>query len=328
MAKYFAKRVMYMIFVFCILSILIYFLYNLIPGDPAAMELAPFKESMTPEQYAQRYAQLRSQMGLDDPLIVRYIKWFTGMLKGDFGISHVYKQQVLDVVRIPFRNTVFINLFVVVIGLIITIPLGILCAVKKNTFLDKLVQVFTVIGYSMPVFIIALLCIFLFAVKNPWFPVSGMNTPNFQGTGMALFKDTMYHLFLPLLVIILGSLGGITRYVRAAMIDALSMDHIKTARAKGLKERVIIFSHAWRNALLPVVTLIISWFMTIFSGSLVVEKMFNLNGMGKFYWDALNRQDFNVAIAIQMFYIVIALLGNLVTDLSYGIVDPRVRVND
>lgn len=292
------------------------------------MELQPLKESITAEQYEQRYAQLREQMGLDDPLIVRYIRWFGNMLKGDFGTSHVYKQKVLDVVKTPLRNTVFINVFVVVIGLIITIPLGILCAVKKNSFLDKLVQVFTVIGYSMPVFIIALLCIFFFAVKNQWFPVSGMNTANFQGTQFELFKDTMYHLFLPLLVIILGSLGGITRYVRAAMIDALDMDYIKTARAKGLKERVIIFSHAWRNALLPIITLIISWFMSIFSGSLIVERMFNLHGMGKFYMDALTRQDFNVAIAIQMFYIVIALVGNLVTDLSYGIVDPRVRVNN
>ena len=328
MAKYFAKRVLYMIFVFCILSILLYFLYNMIPGDPVAMELVGVKESMTPEQYAQRYAQLREQMGLNDPIIVRYVKWFTNMLKGDFGMSHVFKQRVIDVVKTPLRNTVFINIFVVIIGLIITIPLGILCAVKKNSFFDKLVQVLTVIGYSMPVFIIALLCIYFFAVKNNWFPVSGMNTPNFQGTGLALFKDTMYHLFLPLLVIILGSLGGITRYVRAAMIDALSMDYIKTARAKGLKERIIVFSHAWRNALLPIITLIISWFMTIFSGSLIVEKMFNLHGMGKFYIDALNRQDFNVAIAIQMFYIVIALLGNLITDLSYGLVDPRVRVNN
>lgn len=291
------------------------------------MELAAVKESITPEQYAQRYAQLRDQMGLDDPIIIRYVKWFSNMITGDFGMSHVYKQPVLDVVKVPLRNTVYINLFVVTICLIITIPLGIFCAVKKNSLFDKVVQVFTVIGYSMPKFIIALLCIYLFAVKNNWFPVSGMNSPNFQGTGFALFKDTMHHLFLPLLVIILGSLGGITRYVRAAMIDALSMDYIKTARAKGLKERIVIFSHAWRNALLPVITTIISWFMTIFSGSLIVERMFNLHGMGKFYIDALNRQDFNVAIAIQMFYILIALFGNLITDLSYGIVDPRVRVN-
>ncbi|MDR7870634.1 MAG: ABC transporter permease [Tissierellaceae bacterium] len=327
MAKYFAKRVLYMIFVFCILSVLLFFLFNMIPGDPVAMELQAIKETITPEQYQQRYTQLRSQMGLDDPLIIRYFRWFANMIRGDFGTSHVYKQPVADVVKVPLRNTIFINLFVVAICLAITIPLGIFCAVRKNSLFDKFVQVFTIIGYSLPKFIIALLAIYFFAVKNNWFPVSGMNTPGFQGTGMELFKDTMYHLFLPIMVIVIGSLGGITRYVRAAMIDALSMDYIKTARAKGLKEKVVIFSHAWRNALLPVITLIISWFMSIFSGSLITERMFNLHGMGKFYMDALNRQDFNVAIAIQMFYIIIALLGNLITDLSYGVVDPRVRVN-
>ena len=171
------------------------------------------------------------------------------------------------------------------------------------------------------------LFIFAFAVKLQWFPVSGMNTPNFNGTGLAWFKDTMYHLALPLMVILIGSLGGMTRYVRAAMSDALGMDYIKTARAKGVKEKVVIFSHAWRNALLPVITLIIGWFMSIFSGSLVVERMFNLNGMGKFYIDALNNQDYDVALAIQMFYIIIALVGYLLTDISYGLVDPRVRVN-
>ena len=328
MAKYFVKRIMYMVFVFLIMSVMLYFLYNLIPGDPVAMQLAAVKEGITAEQYEMRYAQLREQMGLDDPMPVRYVRWFGNMMKGDFGTSHVYKQKVLDVVKTPLRNTILINIFVVIIGLIITIPLGIYCAVKKNTIFDKITQVFTVVGYSIPIFIIGLLAIYVFAVKNRWFPVSGMKTPNFTGTGLEEFKDMMWHLFLPLLVIIIGSLGGITRYIRAAMIEALSMDYIKTARAKGLKERVIIFSHAWRNALLPIITLIISWFMTIFSGSLVVERMFNLHGMGKFYMDALTRQDFNVAIAIQMFYIIIALLGNLITDLSYGLVDPRVRVNN
>lgn len=328
MAKYFAKRVMYMVFVFVIMSLLLFFLYNMIPGDPVAMELAGIKESITPEQYQQRYTQLRAQMGLDDPMPVRYVRWFTSMLKGDFGQSHIYKQDVMDVVKQPLINTVRIQMFVVIICLAITIPLGIYCAIHRNSIFDKAVQVFTVIGYSIPVFIIGLLAIYLFAVKLRWFPVSGMKTANFSGTKIEEFKDLMWHLFLPLLVIIIGSLGGITRYIRAAMIEALSMDYIKTARAKGLKERVVIFSHAWRNALLPIITLIVSWFMTIFSGSLVVERMFNLHGMGKFYMDALTKQDFNVAIAIQMFYIVIALFGNLITDLSYGLVDPRVRVNN
>ena len=132
---------------------------------------------------------------------------------------------------------------------------------------------------------------------------------------------------LPILISAFASLGGMSRYVRASMIDALSMDCIRTARAKGVKERVVIYSHAWRNALLPVITSIIGWFLSVFSGSIVLEQMFALNGMGKLYINALNTHDNQLCMAIQMFYTIIALVGNLITDLAYGIVDPRVRIN-
>lgn len=327
MGKYIIKRIIYMIFVFFVMSFILFFLYNLIPGDPARAQLEPLKNKLKPEEYQYRYEQLRKAMGLDDPLIVRYGKWIKNTFKGDLGMSIVYKQSVLEVVKAPLKNTVFINIFAIALALGITIPLGIHCAVKKNSIFDKTVQVLTIVGYSIPVFIIVLLFIYVFAVLLRWFPVSGMSTPNFKGTPFQAFLDRLYHLALPLMVLTVGSLGGMTRYVRAAMIEALSMDCIKTARAKGLKEKVVIYSHAWRNALLPVITLIIGWLMSVFSGSLVVERMFNLHGMGKFYIDALSNQDYNVALAIQMFYIVIALIGNLITDLSYGLVDPRVRVN-
>lgn len=318
---------MYMILVFLIMSIVLFFLYNLIPGDPARAELEPLKNKLTAEEYQYRYKLARERLGLDDPMPVRYAKWMNGVLHGDLGMSSIYKAPVNEVIINPMKITVFINIFSIIITLAITIPLGIFTAVKKNSVFDKSVQVLTIIGYSIPIFIIALLFIYLFAVKLGWFPVSGLNTPNFSGTAWEEFKDTMYHLALPLGVMTVGSLGGLTRYIRAAMIDALSMDYIRTARAKGLKERVVIFSHAWRNALLPIITLLISWLMSVFAGSLVVERMFNLKGMGDFYISALTNQDYNVALAIQLFYIILALLGNLLSDLSYGIVDPRVRVN-
>lgn len=327
MAKYITKRILYMIFVFFVMSIILFFLYNLIPGDPARAEVEHLKEFMKPDEYEYAYQQARKALGLDQPLIVRYGKWIKGMLKLDFGMSKVYRLPVRDVVKDPFKVTIFINIFAIFIGLAITIPLGIRCAVKRNSPLDRTVMVFTIVGHSIPTFITALLFIFVFAVKLEWFPVSGMVTPNFKGTGFALFRNKMWHLALPLIIMTVRSLAGLTRYVRAAMIDALSMDYIKTARAKGLQEKVVIYSHAWRNALLPVITLIIGWFMSIFSGSLVIERIFNLHGIGKFYIDALQNQDYYVALAIQMFYIVIALVGNLITDISYGIVDPRVRVD-
>lgn len=220
-----------------------------------------------------------------------------------------------------------INIIATVLALAITIPLGIFCAVKKFSKFDNAVQVFTIVGYSVPIYIIALVFIYLFSVKLGIFPISGMNTPNFQGTGFAFLVDRLYYLGLPLLVMTVASLGGMTRYVRAAMIDALRMDYVRTARAKGLKEKVVIYSHAWRNALLSVITLIIGWFMSIFMGSIIVEQVFQINGIGLMYYKGLLGQDYDIALAIQMLYCVITLISNLVTDLSYGIVDPRVRIN-
>lgn len=139
--------------------------------------------------------------------------------------------------------------------------------------------------------------------------------------------DRLHYLALPVIVMTVAALGSMTRYVRAAMIDALRMDYIRTARAKGLKEKVVIYSHAWRNALLPVITLIISWFMSIFMGSIVIEQIFQLNGIGKMYYVGLMNQDYDMALAVNMLYCIITLLSNLVTDLSYGLVDPRVRID-
>ena len=139
--------------------------------------------------------------------------------------------------------------------------------------------------------------------------------------------DRLHYLALPVIVMTVAALGSMTRYVRAAMIDALRMDYIRTARAKGLKEKDVIYSHAWRNALLPVITLIISWFMSIFMGSIVIEQIFQLNGIGKMYYVGLMNQDYDMALAVNMLYCIITLLSNLITDLSYGLVDPRVRID-
>lgn len=337
MTKYVLKRIVYMIVVFLVVSLLMYSIYNLIPTDPARAQLEGLKQTLKPEQYEARYQQLRAEMGLDAPLIVRYARWmgfipdvngaFSGLIEGDFGYSQTYKQPVIDVVPPRMLNTVYLNIFSTIIALAITIPLGIFCAVHKRGKFDNTVQVFTIIGYSIPVYIIALLFIWLFAVTLGWLPVSGIETPGNNFTGFRAFLDRVYYMILPVLVMTVGSLGGMTRYVRAAMIESLSMDYIRTARAKGLREKVVVYSHAWRNALLPVVTVIISWFISIFSGSLIIENMFSLNGMGQLYYKALTGNDYELALIIQMFYVVIALVGQLITDLSYGLVDPRIRVD-
>ena len=226
------------------------------------------------------------------------------------------------------KNTIFINIFSTILALAITIPLGIFCAVHKGKKVDNTVQVVTMLGYSLPIYIIALIFMFFFCVLWRIFPISGTKTAGaIYATKWDEFIDMLYHVTLPVIVMTFASLGGMTRYVRSAMIDALSMDYIRTARAKGLKENVVIYSHAWRNALLPIITSIIGWFISIFSGSVIIENTFSLNGMGKLYWAGLSNLDFELVLAIQMFYTIVALIGSLLMDISYGLVDPRVRVD-
>lgn len=339
MGKYIVKRIGYMALVFLIVSFLMYSLYNLIPTDPARAELESIKTTLKPDEYEAMYQNLRKSMGLDDPLVMRYARWmglwpdvsgegFDGLLQGNFGYSNYFKQNVIEVIKAPMGNTIFINIFSTIAALGITIPLGIYCAVHKGKKVDTGVQVVTMVGYSMPIYIIALVFMFFFCVLWRIFPISGTKTAGaIYANSWEEFKDMFYHICLPVIVMTFASLGGMTRYVRSAMIDALSMDYIRTARAKGLKEKVVIYSHAWRNALLPVVTSIIGWFISIFSGSVIIENTFSLNGMGKLYWTGLNNLDFELVLAIQMFYTVVALLGSLLMDISYGLVDPRVRVD-
>lgn len=338
MGKYILKRIGYIFVVFFIVSFLMYALYNLIPSDPARAELEASKQSLLPAEYEQLYKDLRQQMGLDDALVVRYLRWmglwpnikgdFSGILEGNMGYSQFYKRDVATVIQSPMGNTIFINIFSTILALAITIPLGIYSAIHKGKKFDKTMQVVTMLGYSIPIYIIALIFMFFLCVLWRVFPIMGIKTPGIEyANNWEAFMDKLHHITLPVIVMTFASLGGMTRYVRSAMIEALSMDYIRTARAKGLKEKVVIYSHAWRNALLPVITSILGWFLSIFSGSVIIENTFSLNGMGALYWAGLRNLDFELVLGIQMFYTVVSLLGSLLIDISYGLVDPRVRVD-
>lgn len=338
MGKYIAKRIVYIVVVFFILSFLLFMIYNMLPVDKAAEAARAEITANKKLNYEERYEYWQNRYGTNGTKVERYLRWmglypysdgtFNGLLQGNLGQSTKFGKPVAEILIEPMKNTIFINIFATVLALGITLPLGIFCAVKRGSRRDVAVQVGTIIGYSLPTFIIAIVFIWLFAAKLGWFPVSGMQTAgSVSWSASRQFWDRMYHFSLPLIVMTFCSLGGMTRYVRAAMIEALNMDCIRTARAKGLREKVVIYSHAWRNALLPVVTLIIGWFLGIFGGSLMIENIFALNGIGKTYYDALQGNDNEVILALQMFYIAISLFGNLFIDLIYGLVDPRVRVN-
>ena len=326
-----------MLGVLMLLSFVVFLVYNLLPVDKAAdmamQEIIANKNLV----YAERYLYWQRRFGLDGSIFTRYFRWlgfapyydgaYNGLLQGNLGTSVAYGKPVAEVIKEPLLNTLYLNLFATLFAFAITIPLGIFCARRRGGKSDTAVQIGTIVGYSLPTFIVAILFIWLFAVKLGVFPVSGMSSVGKDYVGFRAFLDKAYHFALPLIVMTFCSLGGMTRYVRASMIDALHLDCIRTARAKGLKERIVVRSHAWRNALIPIVSIAIGWLVGVFSGSIMIENIFGINGIGKVYFDALTANDNEIALAMQMFYILLALVGNLLVDVAYGLVDPRVRVH-
>lgn len=347
MAKYVVKRIAYMLVVLVILSVVMYMIYSLVPSNraytDARNEIQALKKTIPTdkidEKFEELYLKYQRKYGTDtDNKLIRYMRWvgiyplydgsYSGLLQGNFGYSYEYQKPVVEVIKNPMINTIKINIWATILGLGITIPLGIVCAVKRGGKLDQGMQMMTILGYSLPTFVISILFIWVFCSKLHIFPPSGMKTPGSSYVGWEKFWDELYYMALPLIVMTFSSLGGMTRYVRASMIDALSMDCIRTARAKGLREKTVIYSHAFRNALIPIVSLVVGWFLGIFGGSLVIEQMFAINGMGKLMIESLRTADYDVVLLMQMFYVGMSLMGNLVIDLVYGLVDPRVRVNN
>lgn len=326
--RYLLKRLIYIIFVFFIISILMFFIYKMIPGDPVTLMLGDARNNMKPDAYQELYERTKESLGLNGSLIEQYFRWIGNMLTGNFGYSTQYKQQVINVIGTPMRNTVMLNLFSMLVVFVISIPLGIATAVRRNGIFDKTIQVVTIVGYSLPSFIIALLAIFAFAVKIPIFPISGVRTAGFEGNALQTALDTLWHMSLPVIVMSISGIGSITRYVRAAMIDVLRMDYIKTARAKGLREKVVIYVHAFRNALIPVVTIATAWVVSLFGGSIVIENVFLWPGLGQTLINGLMQRDFSVVLTMQMFYVVLSLTGNVIMDIAYTIADPRVRLEN
>ena len=303
-------------------------IYKSMPGDPVDIMLGDSKTTMKPDAYQALYDKTVASLGLDKPLPVQYVAWMGNMLTGNFGYSTQYKQEVINIIGAPMANTVLLNVLTMIVVFLIAVPLGIVTAVRKNGVFDKTVQVLTIVGYSLPQFIVALLAIFLLAVKFPIFPISGVKTAGLDATGLSAFLDMAWHMVLPVLVMAVSGIGGITRYVRAAMIDVLRMDYIKTARAKGLREKVVVYVHAFRNALIPIVTITTSWIISLFGGSIVIESVFLWPGLGKMLIDGLLQRDFSVVLTMQMFYVVLSLAGNVLMDIAYTIVDPRVRLEN
>ena len=316
MLSYLLRRVIQTIVVLLIMSFVIYGLIGLMPGDPIDI-MAGSTPGMTPEVMA----QLKAIYGLDQPLLLRYWHWLIAALTGDFGFSRTHGRPVLEVLTPALLQTCKLMLASFILSVIAALVLGIVSALRPGGWIDTVVGLFAFAGISVPVFWLALILILIFAVELHWLPASGMGQVGDYG-----FADQMRHLTLPVLTLVLANTGQFTRYVRAAMIETLHMDFVRTAWAKGAGAARVVLVHALRNALIPVVTIMALSFGTLFSGALITETMFAQMGMGKMIYDSILSNDYNLALIGLLFATLVTLLANLVADVVYGWLDPRITL--
>lgn len=311
-----------MIPVLIMITIIIFSLVKAMPGDPARMMINP---NLKAEQKEIAYQAARKNLGLDQPYPVQYVKWIFNTARGDLGWSSTYNRPVRDVIGEPLRNTVILNLFVTVLQIAVLLPVGVISAVRRGSFFDKFWQVFSLVGWSMPSFFIGLSLIFVFALTLEWLPPGGMPISAY-GKDLAYYLSWLKYIVLPMMTLTVIGIAGSIRYVRNAMIDSLSQDYIRTARSKGLSEKVVIYSHAFRNALIPISTIIIGYVFAMLGGSAITETVFAWNGIGMTLVGALGARDYMLVIALNLIGTLLAVSANIVADITYGLVDPRIKL--
>ncbi len=316
MASYLFRRVLQSLLVLLVMSFIIYGLIGLMPGDPLDIMLAS-TPGLTPEAVA----RLREIYGLDQPLMLRYWHWLIAALSGNLGYSRLHSVPVVAVLLPALWQTSKLMMSSFVVSVAGAFALGIAAARKPGGLVDGLIGLVAFGGMSVPVFWLALMFILVFAVQLHWLPASGIST---VGEGGLL--DLLRHLVLPVVTLSLATMGGFIRYVRASMIETLRMDHVRTARAKGASEARVVLIHAFRNALIPVVTIMALSFGSLFNGALITETMYAQPGMGKMIFDAIQGNDFNLALSGLLFATLVTLVSNLIADLTYGWLDPRITL--
>jgi peptide/nickel transport system permease protein len=317
MIRYLAERLLQSIVVIVVMSFVIYGLIGLMPGDPVDLMI-----SADPKITSEDAARLRELYGLDKPIVERYGNWLTAALGGDFGYSRLHARPVLEVLGPALANTAMLMGLAFACSLAIALPAGIVAAMRPYSRLDYTVNLLAFAGISTPPFWLALLLILVFAVVLGILPAGGMGT-----VGGGLWDQARF-LVLPVASLTIASIGGHTRYMRAAMIETLRQDYIRTARAKGLSESRVVVGHALRNALIPVVTIIALDFGTLFSGALVTETIFAYPGMGRLIFDAIMGNDFNLALVALLFATLLTLAANILADVGYVALDRRISFGE
>ena len=322
MRTYAIRRILQTIPILLIISVLLFFMVRAAPGGP--LTAARRNPNITEAQIQ----KLEEQLGLNRPLPVQYADWMGDMLRGDMGQSIKFRRPVSEMIGERIPNTLLLVGISFLVTLLIALPVGILSARKPYSVFDYIATTITFMGQSLPVYWLGLglILIFYVTLKNPidgspLFPGGGMNTFGKEGD----FLDTLWHLVLPVTALSLGWAAWYSRFLRSSMLDVLHEDFIRTARAKGVVDRIVYYKHALRNAILPLVTLIALDLPTLFAGALFVETIFSWPGMGRLFWDAARGRDYPVLLGVVMITAVLIISFNTLADLAYGLLDPQVK---
>lgn len=312
MYGYILRRIASTVPVMLIVAALVFLMLRLTPGDPAAIIAGD-------NANADQIAAIRNRLGLDAPLLLQFFQWLGNLLRGDFGESFYFKKTVAELIASRLEPTLALSVATIVLAVVIAVPLGVLAAYKRGTIVDKVVMGFSVLGFSVPVFVIGYSLIYLFAIQLNWLPVQG-----YQRIGDG-FGGFLQRLLMPALTLSVIYIALIARMTRASVIDVLEEDYIRTARAKGQSELKVLFRHALRNASVPIVTVIGLGIALLIGGVVVTESVFSIPGLGRLTVDAVLARDFPTIQAVILLFSLVYVLVNLAVDVAYTALDPRIR---
>jgi peptide/nickel transport system permease protein len=319
MGSFILRRLIQTLMVIGALSFFCFYLMTLMPGDPVDMMI-----SSNPNMTSSDVERLRSLYGLDQPVYRRYFNWITTLAQGDLGYSRTYRIPVGEILGPRLWNTFILSGLSLVFSLMIAIPLGVFAALNQGRKIDYGINFFAFAGISIPSFWLAIVLILIFAVQLQWLPASGTTSVGIELTSFESFFDRLKYLILPCLSLSFMSIGSFVRFTRSSMLEAMRNDYIRTAKAKGLSRTKVIIFHGFRNALLPLITVVALSFSTLFSGAVITETVFAYQGVGQLVLASIQSNDFNVAMVSFMISVSMVLIMNLIADLLYGVADPRI----
>lgn len=323
MFGYIVKRILQAIPILLGASTIIFFLMYAAPGDPTSIYLA------NPNIDPAVVEQMRRNLGLDQPVYIQYFKWLGSFLTGDFGYSFSQHRPISAILRDAIPNTLILSGVALFLIFLIGVVVGTIQAVRQYSWVDNLATVGAFFFYSMPSFWFGLMLILLFSFKLQWLPASQMTSVEYDYlTTQGQWLDRLQHLLMPAVALGVGGAAAVARYMRSGMLEQIHQDYVRTARAKGLAERKVIFKHAMRNALIPVVTLLGLYIPFLMSGAVLIETIFAWPGMGRTIVTAIFQRDYPVVLASAFVIAIMVIIGNLIADILYSVVDPRVRVEE